>query len=498
MPARQKTSTAWQVSVLLEGFATELSGPDTQVTGVNLDSRLVERGDLFLAAKGESCHGLRHLCEALEKGAAAVAWEPHHNVTPPDCPVPLVVVPDLARRAGAIASRFHQHPSADMTLIGITGTDGKTSVSHFVAQALDKSEARCGVIGTLGWGFPGALQDTIHTTPDGVSLQHTLDALRAQRATHVAMEVSSHGLAQGRVSGAQFDIAVLTNLSRDHLDYHGDLNAYAAAKRSLFETAGLRHAVLNADDAFGRQVAHALAADVGLIRYGLDASDEGLITARNIELTATGLCFDVHTPHGGAPLNTPLIGRFNVHNLLAAFSCLLALGLPFAEALERMSRVRPVPGRIEVVSGERDPIVVVDYAHTPAALDHVLRALREHCTERLWCVFGCGGDRDAGKRPEMAKVASRHADHVIVTDDNPRSESPAAIVVDILAGFRNSSQVTVVHDRAAAIGAALTGAEPGDIVLVAGKGHESVQIVGDERRTFRDSDCVRTMLELQA
>jgi UDP-N-acetylmuramoyl-L-alanyl-D-glutamate--2,6-diaminopimelate ligase len=368
-------------------------------------------------------------------------------------------------------------------------------VTQFAAQALDRAGSRCGVLGTLGYGLYGELRPGTHTTPDPIRLQGALAELRDQGARVVAMEASSHALYQGRSHGTDFHVAVLTNLSRDHLDYHGSVQAYASAKRRLFETPGLRHAVLNLDDAFGRGLQQRLAAGVQVLGYSLSpqtkAPIEALVATR-LELRPGGLRIGVDTPWGRGELSTSLLGRFNAANLLAALGVLLALDMPLDEALARLGHTRVVAGRMEPFGGGDRPLVVVDYAHTPAALEQVLTALRAHCPGRLWCVFGCGGERDTGKRPLMGRTAQRHSNGVIVTDDNPRGEDPEAIVRDILAGM--DAPVAVILDRGEAIRQAITSARAGDVVLVAGKGHEQLQLVADGRLPFSDRQCVSEAL----
>lgn len=495
MMAMEHLETGWRLSHLLTGLAAVEPTADVYITGLALDSREVQPGDLFLAVPGTRGHGLAHVGEALGRGAAAVAWQPESGLQPTGrlADTPLVVVEGLAQCLGVIADRFFGHPSRAMTVVGITGTDGKTSVSQFIAHALDEPGHRCGVIGTLGYGLYGSLQPGLHTTPDAIRLQAELSTLRAQGAQAVAMEASSHALEQGRVNGTAFDVAVLTNLSWDHLDYHGTEAAYAAAKRKLFHAPGLHSAVLNLDDAFGQSLVRELLDAMTVLGYSISqrATPAQAVIATRIEVTPAGLDIAVGTPWGRGEVSTRLLGRFNAANLLAALAVLLQLDVPLDRALVRLGDVRTVPGRMEPFGGGHKPLVVVDYAHTPAALEHVLVALREHCRGRLWCVFGCGGDRDKGKRPMMGRAAERYADEIILTEDNPRTESPPAIVKDILAGLSDRSAANVVHDRSDAIALAIAQARSGDVVLVAGKGHEQVQIVGNERIPFSDRDYVR-------
>ncbi|WP_028080041.1 UDP-N-acetylmuramoyl-L-alanyl-D-glutamate--2,6-diaminopimelate ligase [Solimonas soli] len=488
------------LKTLLAGYG--VPAPDFDVTGVEIDSRRIGAGDLFLACKGTGgTHGLAHLEQALRRGAAAVAWEPASGFGEPDIGIPQIAVPDLARRAGEIAARFHGRPSEHLYCVGVTGTDGKTSTAYLIAQALDALRHPCAYIGTIGIGRVGQLDKNTHTTPDPVTLQQWLARLRGEGVRACAMEVSSHALDQGRVAGVHFRTAVLTNITRDHLDYHGTVERYAAAKRRLFEREELASAVLNRDDAHGAAWADALEPRLQVIRYGIEgAAPRGAyLIARDLQLSVAGLAFTIDSHLGRASLKSGLLGRFNVHNLLAALGALLAHELPLADAVAALAQAHTVPGRIEGFRGPRArPLVVVDYAHTPEALRQVLAAARAHTPGRLHVVFGCGGDRDRGKRPLMGAAATELADRVIVTDDNPRSESPQAIVAEILAGIGLTAKPVeaprVIHDRAAAIRAAVAEAAADDVVVVAGKGHEDYQIYGSEVRAFSDRAFVADLV----
>lgn len=489
---------------LLEGWAADV--PDLAVTGLALDSREITPGALFLAVRGHAQHGLAHVAEALANGAAAVAWEPGEGIAAPSLPVPAIAVADLGRKAGAIAARYWKQPSASLFTVGVTGTDGKTSTAHLVAQALDRLGQPCAYFGTIGYGRLGALRDASHTTPDPVRLQALLAEQREAGAQACAMEVSSHALDQARIAGVELDVAVLTNVGRDHLDYHGTLEAYAAAKQRLFTEHVPRALVLNRDDATGARWAATLAGSLQpqqrLVVFGLggDAPDQhDYVLGDALRLHAGGLSLDLRTNHGTARLESRLLGRFNAYNLLAALAVLLQRGLTLEAAVAALAQSTTVPGRIEGFQREAgQPLVVVDYAHTPQALAQVLAALRPHAQGRLVCVFGCGGDRDRGKRPLMAAAAAAGADALIVTDDNPRSEAPEAIVAAILAGLPAAAPVRVIHDRAEAIRRAIAEAKAGDVVLVAGKGHEDYQIYGRERRAFSDRALVVQLLGLEA
>ena len=497
------------LQALLAGFAPVAVANDNLISGISSDSRQLRGGDLFLALSGEQHHGLDFLPQVHAAGAAAVAWEPPYRGTigaVQNNSCPLVVVPNLKQKLGAIADRFYRQPSRRLQLVGVTGTDGKTSCSHFIAQCLRAySSGQCGVLGTLGYGLYGQLQrDTLNlTTPDAITVRRWLAECVAAKANYAVMEVSSHGLAQGRVDGVNFAIAVLTNLTRDHLDYHGDLAAYSAAKRRLFTACKPRWVVLNLDDSFGQSLANELSSQT--VVYGLGGgpptSAEAFVWGTELQLSNAGLQLQVQSSWGKGVIESALLGRFNASNLLATLAVLLILQIPFAEALQRLQHIHTAPGRMERFGGHSGlPLAVVDYAHTPHALAQALRALREHTysSGKLWCVFGCGGDRDAGKRPLMGANAERWADRLIITNDNPRTEPPERIASDILAGMRRPERVQVLLDRRAAIAQALAVAKSGDSVLIAGKGHENYQLLGDERIAFSDRSVVQQQLERAA
>ena len=484
------------LSNLLQGFAL---APELEVTGVEIDSRRVTPGDAFLAAQGVGSHGLAYVETALANGAAAVIWEPAPGIAEPDeLLVPQVAVAHLGKRVGAIAARFYGNPSAQLFSVGVTGTDGKTSTAWLIAQALDALGSPCGYLGTIGYGRVGALSEASHTTPDPIRLQALFASFVEQQLSACAMEVSSHALDQARVAGIAFNAAVLTNITRDHLDYHGTVEAYTAAKKKLFSEYCQGDRVLNRDDATGAAWAAEFAAKAGgVIVYGLEGStpESGrYVIARKVQLSPQGIAFTVESSWGTAQVQSRLLGRFNVYNLLAVLAVLLGKGVPLAEAAAVLAGLQTVPGRIEGFRGAEpaQPLVVVDYAHTPEALAQILSAVRAHCAGRLICVFGAGGDRDRGKRPLMGAAAAKLADVVIVTDDNPRSEDPTAIVAEILAG--SGSKGRVIHDRAEAIRAAVTMAADGDVVVVAGKGHETTQTYGRDVREFSDRAFVAALL----
>lgn len=502
MMSLQLQEPAWLLSDLLAGWTSVDAAWDRPIGGLTLDSRRVRPGDLFLACQGVRGHGLAHAQAAVAQGASAVAYEPT-----PEWPeallrsmgqtsrVPLIPIPHLAHQVSALAARFHGDPSATLKVIGVTGTNGKTSVTHYLAQALAPDEP-CAVIGTLGAGYPGALDPLEHTTPDPVGLQGLLGRFRDQGTRVVAMEVSSHALDQRRAEAVRFHTAVFTNLSRDHLDYHRDMASYAAAKARLFQAPHLQQAVLNWDDPAGREMAKSLRPGVKLAPYGLHSPGQlpsgATVWAwgEGLELSPRGLRLGVHTSAGSGELSADLLGAFNASNLLAVCATLLADGLALPLILERLAVLRGVPGRMECFGGAGEPLVVVDYAHTPDALRQVVATLRNHAPRRLITLFGCGGERDAGKRPLMGATAEQLSDLVILTDDNPRREDGAAIIAQILAGIQQPRRVKVERNRAAAIRWALSEAKAEDVVLVAGKGHETTQQVGDLKLSFSDRNEV--------
>jgi UDP-N-acetylmuramoyl-L-alanyl-D-glutamate--2,6-diaminopimelate ligase len=462
------------------------------ISGLTLDSRSVKPGYLFVALAGTQQHGLRFAKSAQDKGAVAVVWESAEDVVVPELTIPLFEVSGLSQTLGQMADQFYQSPSRALQMIGITGTDGKTSVSHFIAQGL--SDSPCAVIGTLGIGLPDNMQKSTHTTPDVITVHKLLAEQDANAVKCVAMEVSSHALDQGRVNQVAFDTAVFTNLTRDHLDYHKTVEAYAAAKEKLFHWEGLKTVVLNLDDAMGLRLYKELEnKNTRRIAYSIEpeatfAGSDQLI-ATNARFDHEGIKADVLTDGGRYSLQASVLGRFNLSNLLATLGALISLDVSIDDALKRLQGIQTVPGRMQKVfarEAHQHPLVVVDYAHTPGALESALNALREHTDKRLICVFGCGGDRDTGKRPLMAEAAETYADVVIVTDDNPRTESPEQIFADINTGFKHKEAISFEHARDKAIADAIEQAEIGDVVLVAGKGHETVQILAEHSVPFSD------------
>ena len=463
-----------------------------RIAGLAIDSRKIKPGDLFLAYPGQRADGRVHIPQAIAAGASAVLWEGRGFVWDAAWRVPNLRMEDLRSHIGAIAGRFFGNPSHHMWLAGVTGTNGKTSCSHWIAQSLTRLGRKTALIGTLGSGFPGEIGTAGNTTPDALALQSQLAELRARGATGCAMEVSSHGIDQGRINGVEFDVALFTNLSRDHLDYHKTMEDYGATKARLFGWPRLKHAVVNVDDRFGNELAQSIdRARINVLGYGFG---KGEIAGHRLDLSTRGLKLEITTPWGPAHLTSELIGAFNAANLLGALGVLMAADVPLQDAVDALARVEPVAGRLQMVRLPKAPLVVVDYAHTPDALEKVLQTLRDLLPvgAKLHCVFGCGGDRDPGKRPLMGEVATRLADRVIITSDNPRSENPRVIIEDIIAGAHPDYEIEL--DRTGAILQALQSAATDDVVLIAGKGHETYQEIGTQRLPFDDVQVAREML----
>ena len=466
-----------------------LAAQGAMIERLTADSRRCAPGSAFFAYPGEKADGRAYISDALHRGASAVLWEEERFSWRPEWRVPNVAVRDLKQRAGFVAADFHGRPSQQLWVCGVTGTNGKTSCSQWVAAALERFGAKSGVIGTLGTGFPGALQDAGNTTPDALELQTTLKGMLAAGARAVAMEVSSHGLVQGRANGVHFSCALFTNLSHDHLDYHGTMQAYGEAKAQLFAAPGLQTAILNLDDAFGVELARRLTGRVRTIGYGLRPLDRRSAD----EFISLDAAMDLSSSWGGGKLRTRQLGRFNLSNVLGVLGALVAHGVPFADAVRLVAELPDVPGRMQAV-GER-PLVVVDYAHTPDALEKVLDVLRPLAAARggrLAVVFGAGGDRDPAKRPLMGAAAARGADRVLITSDNPRSEDPLRIIEAVARGAGVRAQRE--PDRRLAIESAVREAAPEDVLLIAGKGHESYQEIAGQRLPFSDQAVARAAL----
>lgn len=490
----------WRPLRALLGGQIEVAA-DLTVSELAIDSRDLKPGAAFLACGGARHHGLEFLPQAFAAGARVILWEPLPGVSAPRVPanVVAIAVPQLRSQAGYIADRFFGAPTSSLVVAGITGTNGKTTVAWLLAQALERCGRSAAYIGTLGSGRPGQLTPATHTTPDPVRLQRELARLRDAGVSAVAMEVSSHALDQERCAGVRFHTAAFTNLSRDHLDYHGSMGAYAEAKAKLFAWPTLSARVINIDDEFGQQLANRERPGTELYLCSRLSNREipqqaHSLHAQSWRLTDQGVDLDIRNDAGTVQLHSALIGEFNIDNLLTTLAVLEAQGIAAGDAARALAQCVAAPGRMQFDGGGKLPLVIVDYAHTPDALQKALVAARAHCRGRLWSVFGCGGERDPGKRAQMGQVAAANADVVILTDDNPRGEDPEAITSAILAGIATRERTTVIHDREQAIRTALTDARSGDVVLVAGKGHEDYQLIGTQRRAFSDAVAVHAAL----
>jgi len=464
------------------------------VTGtLRTDSRLVQPGDAFIAWPGYANDGRRFVQQALDAGASTCLVELDGVEAFGFEDARVATLPDLKAVTGDIANAYFEHPSRRLKVVATTGTNGKTSTAWWTAQALTRLGQRSGVMGTLGVGEPGAVRATGLTTPDPVTLHAAFRGFVDQGFAACALEASSIGIVEHRLDAAEIDVALFTNFTRDHLDYHGSMASYWEAKRRLFAWPGLKAAVVNVDDEQGALLAaEPLALDVWTYAVGGDAR----LVAREVRYVDGGLAFTLHEGDAAVEVRSTLIGEYNVHNLLAVIGGLRALGVPLADAAAVVPALTPVPGRMQRVPGE-DVEVVVDYAHTPDALEKVLQALRPLAAARggkLWCVFGCGGNRDATKRPLMGAIAARLADRVVATSDNPRDEAPCFILSQILAGVTGHDEVDVIEGRHEAIAFAVANAAPGDVVLLAGKGHEDYQEIKGVRRPFSDETEARAAL----
>lgn len=504
MNTAQSMSAQMTLALLLEGEVKIPRKLDVVLTGIELDSRKIDAGDLFIACKGANFDGRDYVSEVIAKGAAAVLVEKGdfwQDISTEDN-VPIIPIEKLACRLSKIAATFFARPAEHLNLIGITGTNGKTSICQFVAQCFSRLDHVCGVSGTLGYGVYGQEYRQLPsgvpgTTPDSISVQRIFSEMLKAKADTMVMEVSSHGLKQGRVCVDDFDTAIFTNLTRDHLDYHGSMHAYGEEKLKLFSGARLSTAVVNMDDLFSAVILKNLARKVKSYTYSLSDRRADVYPER-IEFKRNGFVLNLVTPWGEGQLQAGLLGAFNVSNLLAVLTTVMANLMPsgkyqFEDLLEVIAGVTPVKGRM-VLIGEKSVSVVVDYAHTPDALQNALQALHDHFKGKIWCVFGCGGERDQGKRPMMARIAESLADELIVTDDNPRQEDSGQIIQQILSGFSDASRVRVEADRAKAIDDAINAADVGDVVLIAGKGHEEYQDVGGKRMLFSDVKQARVSL----
>jgi len=480
---------------LMADFAKPIA-LDIEISGLALNSNQVKSGDVFIALAGKNQHGLQYANQALKQGACAIIYDPDgqgENLAVNFKHFPLIKVEQLAFKLANIAARFYNYPTQKLAIIGITGTNGKTSCSQFLAQMLPKSV----VIGTLGWGEWGNLRKTQNTTPDALALQTMLAQCVDEKKSQIALEVSSHGLAFGRVNGVKFEGAIFTNLTRDHLDFHGSMNAYFQAKQLLFKRSELKFAVVNLDDAYSLQIISALSANVTLwtfSRLGKKLDQGHCIVAKNIQFLGTGLSFDVCYGDNHATICCNFYGLFNVENILAAITSLLAMEFSLYEAVKKASALKAITGRMQHFGYQGLPHVFVDYAHTPDALTKTLMALKQHYHQHISLVFGCGGDRDKGKRMQMGKIACQQADTIIITDDNPRYENSEMIINDILVGC-DSNKTIVIKNRQQAIKTAIMQASTDECILIAGKGHENYQDIRGVKYPFSDQIMVEQALQ---
>lgn len=470
--------------------------PAIPLKQMKLDSRKISKGDLFIAIVGHKSDGRRYITQAIAQGASAVIAEAkgicnHGNIEIRDN-IPIIYLKNLGEQLSILAGDFYHHPSQQLTVVGVTGTNGKTTITQLLAQWTQLCGHQAAVMGTLGNGILGDISPAQNTTGSAVDIQASLSRFKQQKADFVAMEVSSHGLIQNRVRDINFSAAVFTNLSRDHLDYHGDMLHYEQAKKLLFTDHICNIKIINADDEIGfawlDEFPQAVA--VAVKRSLIHIKHEKWLQAQTIHYHDNGATIEFDSSWGAGCLTSRLIGEFNVSNILLGLATLLSLGYELSKLLEVSHKLQPVCGRMEIFAAANNPLVIVDYAHTPDALAKALQACRLHCAGTVWCVFGCGGDRDKGKRPLMASIAEQFADKIIITDDNPRGESPTGITDDIMQGFIQQNNITVIHDRTKAIAHAVALANTGDVILVAGKGHEDYQIIGDRYLDYSDRATV--------
>ena len=483
MPAMEINRTP-TLAALLTGLA---DAPELEVQGIASDSRQLRDGFLFLACQGISSHGLDYLQDAIDAGACAVAWDSNNAEAPADAGIPMIAVHDLSSQLGEIANRFYGAPSQALNTIGVTGTNGKTTVAWMLAQCLQHLGDRCGYVGTLGYGI-GELDGVEGmTTPTAIELHGRLAEFVDAGANSAAIEVSSHALSQRRVDGVSFNAALFTNLTRDHLDYHGDMQSYFESKASLFLGHGAPLKIINVDSEYGAKLAELCGDDVVSVSTRGDGvvTSSSFVSVRSVVASESGSDITISSSWGDGNFRLLLPGEFNVENAVLVLGYLLASGIEIEKACDVLELVEAPAGRMQRVANS-DAAIYIDYAHTPDAIESALSALRPHYDGKLWCLFGCGGDRDVGKRPLMAAVAERWADKVVVTTDNPRSEDPQSIIADITDGFEDRGVVTVIEDRATAIAWTIANAAPTDVILVAGKGHENYQEVDGERHPFSD------------
>ena len=493
-----------QLNVLLEKLASVPVGQNTTVSGLSLDSRQCAKGRVFCACSGEGAHGGDFIAQALEHELAAVLVDADYAIPSTvvnkaaQRAIPLLTVVDLKSSLGLLARRFFAQEQ-EVPIYAVTGTNGKTSFCHFFAQALQVVNSRCGMIGTIGYGFPDALQTSDLTTPDIFTLHQQIAQLTVQGAAAIAMEASSHALKQGRLNQVPVDTAIFTNLTPEHLDYHANMSDYANAKRLLLLQPGLKHAIINAGNPTGLTFIQQFAHRLPIVAYSLSKVTLPhaipLVYADNINLSAQGISALIDSPWGKGELTAPVLGAFNLENLLAVLAALIHFGISFPEALAALAQVQGVSGRMQALGGKKWPLFIVDYSHSPDALEQALQTLKQYQPHRLWCVFGCGGNRDREKRPQMGKIAANYADFVVLTTDNPRFEAPENIIAAIMQGIDETNKVHVELDRRQAIAYAMGRAKSGDIILVAGKGHETYQQIGDKRYPMQDKAIIEQLLQ---
>lgn len=492
---------------LVAGLAPSSATEPLEITGLALHTHHIQPGEAFIAYKGQQVDGRNFIKEAIAKGAKAVLCEAEDlpSFSLPSSEVPIIPVHNLALQLDKLAKRFYGEPSSEMEIIGITGTNGKTTTSYLLAQALSRLGIPTAILGTIGCGFVNNLNETTLTTPDAISLQKYLSSLKQEGAKAVAMEVSSHGLELNRVKNIHFQSAMFTNLTQDHLDFHATMEAYGRAKQKLFHNFDISRAIINADCPYFEKILTATSKDIPTILYSIGELPKisykrkslGFIHASSIILDQKGITAEIRSPWGTGILRSPLVGEFNLSNLLGVLAELCLRDIPLKDALFALSFANAAPGRMQRLGGVREPQVIIDYAHTPDALQNALKAARLHCRRRLWCIFGCGGSRDKDKRPKMGKVAAELADKIIITNDNPRNEQPHKIIEDILQGIDQSfgDKITIIEDRQMAIEYALHQGLAIDTIVIAGKGHENYQIIGSEKIPFNDMECVKKLLK---
>ncbi|EKD92430.1 MAG: hypothetical protein ACD_29C00011G0002 [uncultured bacterium] len=471
---------------------------DISIQHITNDSRAVTQNGLFLAFPGEKNDGRDYIAKAAKQGAIVICYENLNfqsrfmqslNLSEREN-ILFVPIENLKQKQGIIAARFYDFPGKKLKIIGVTGTNGKSSITHYIAQSLC-----CPVIGTLGYGFLPNLIKTMNTTPDALELQKILFELKNQGAKIVAMEVSSHGLVENRVENIFFDIVVFTNLTQDHLDFHQTMKNYRSAKELIFQLPGLKYAVINIDDHAGKYFAKKYENKLSIITISSNKNKNADINVKKLVAIENGFDLNINTPFGFGSFYLPLLGKFNIQNSLAVLGVLGILKMPFRSILKKMTQLQNVTGRMQLYQFKNTPRVIVDFAHTPDALENILKTLRNHSDQKLWCVFGCGGDRDRTKRPKMGKIAETYCDKIIITNDNPRSELPEKIAQDILHGISNQSKVTIQLDRQKAIQTVIQLADQHDLIVVAGKGHETEQIMKDEILHFNDGEAVMAQLK---